>query len=128
MPGAVPRVVRRIVHGSLLQPDVDLNDVADGIDRAMAGSTRFVAQNLVDCPLLNETLAELNETLEGQGLWVDSETAARWIDFCGKRSACFDSSSFSVKHADLQEAVFQDIDKAVQDHEFFFALINGPAD
>ena len=127
-PGLVPKLVNSIVHHCLLQPKVNLNKVVEEIDLAMTGAILFVAENLAEYPLLNETLTELADTLNQHGLSVDSETAARWIKFCGKRIVWCDFRGSLKEHARLNGPVFQDIDKAVKDHMFFSALVYEPAD
>ena len=127
-PGAVPKNVRRIVHASLLKPELDLNEIAEEIDRVMTRSTRFVAKTLVDHSVLEETLTDLIETVDKCGLSVDGETAARWIEFCGKRSVSFDCPGSPEVFTHLYDPVFGEIDKAVRDHKFFSAFVCGPKD
>ena len=126
--GATPRLVRRIVHSTLLKPEFDLNKLAREIDRAMTCPTLKVAMPLVNGALSIESVKELIQALQQHEIRIDSKTATRWVEFCGKRSAWFDSPGSSEKYAHLDEPVFAAIDDALEDNLFFSALIIGPKD
>lgn len=126
-PGGVPKEVRRIVHACLLQPDVDLVDIAYEVDSVLDGFTS-VAKELLEAVPRDENIADLTHTLEQGGVLVDSETATKWVNFCGKRSTWFDTPGSSKEYAYLHEPIFCEIDKILVDHPFFSALICGPLD
>ena len=118
---------RYAVHACLLQPEVDLEQVAALFDRAMDFEEYF-GSTLWGHPVPNKVRRQLIQVLNRKGVSTDEGEVLQWVKFCEARTCGFDSPGSPKEFADLYEPKFSDIDQALADHRLFSALINGPKD
>ena len=81
---------------------------------------------MADNYIEESVLAELLYVLQARGLTIDRDTAVRWVNFCGIRSAYFNPAGASQQFIEVYESTFDEIDEALESHQLFSALINRP--